>query len=59
MAPMIAPTLKSAGDSAGTKKWPSELSIPMNATASATSTRKGNMMRVSSTVSSSLPGTAA
>ena len=50
-------TLNIAGDTAGMKKWCSALAIPMNAAASATNVRNGSMMRVSVTVSSSLPGT--
>ena len=42
---MVA-TLNIAGDSAGTKKCPSELSIPINAAATATSVRNGRTMRV-------------
>jgi len=55
----IDPTLNIAGDIAGTKNRCNELSIPISAVATATSARKGNMMRVSETVSSSLPGTSA
>ena len=39
-------TLNIAGDSAGTKKWPSEFSIPISTAATATSVRNGNTMRV-------------
>ena len=39
-------TLNIAGDNAGTKKCPSELSMPINAAATATSVRNGKMMRV-------------
>ena len=53
----IVPTLNIAGDTAGTKKRRSELSIPMHAAASAISVRNGNMIRASVTTSSSLPGT--
>ena len=52
-------TLNIAGDSAGTKKRSSELSMPISAAATATSVRKGSMIRVSRIVSSSLPGTLA
>ena len=55
----MAPTLNIAGESAGRKKWRSEFSMPMKATAAATSTRNGNMTRVSEIVSSSFPGTSA
>ena len=48
--------LNIAGDSAGMKKRPSALSIPIITTPSAIIVRKGSMMRVSSVVSSSLPG---
>ena len=41
----IVATLNIAGDSAGTKKWPSAFSMPMNTAASATSVRNGAMMR--------------
>jgi hypothetical protein len=54
----MLPTLKSAGESAGMKNRFSAFSMPMNAAATATSVRKGSMMRASWTVSSSLPGTA-
>ena len=53
----IEATLNIAGDSAGTKNTLRELSIPMQAAASATSSRNGATMRVSTTVSSNLPGT--
>ena len=59
MAMTIVATLNIAGDSAGTKKWPSAFSMPMNTAASATSVRNGSMIRAISTVSSNLPGTAA
>ena len=52
-------TLNIAGASAGTKKRPSAFSMPIAATAMATSGRNGNMSRVSHTVSSNLPGTCA
>ena len=55
----IVPTLNIAGDSAGMKNRCSEFSMPMRAAATATSVRNGNITRVSETVSSSLPGTAA
>ena len=55
----IVATLNIAGESAGMKKWPSAFSIPMNTAATATSVRKGAMMRARYTVSSSLPGTCA
>ena len=42
----ITATLNIAGDSAGMKKWPSELSIPINTAATATSVRNGNTIRV-------------
>ena len=50
-------TLNIAGDSAGMKNRRSELSIPMQAAATATRVKKGSITRVKSTVSSSLPGT--
>ena len=34
-------TLNIAGDSAGTKKWPSEFSMPISTAATATSVRNG------------------
>ena len=52
----IVTTLNIAGESAGTKKWCSEFSIPMNTAASATNVRNGSITRVSCTVRSSLPG---
>ena len=52
-------TLNIAGASAGTKKRPSAFSMPIAATATATSGRNGNISRVSRTVSSNLPGTCA
>ena len=55
----IDPTLNIAGETAGIKNRCSEFSMPISAAASATIVRNGNMMRVSITVSSSLPGTAA
>ncbi len=54
--PIVA-RLNIAGDSAGTKKWPSAFSIPINTAASATRVRNGTMIRASRMVSSSLPGT--
>ena len=48
-----------AGESAGMKNRCSEFSIPIIATATATVVRNGSMIRVSSVVSSSFPGTAA
>jgi hypothetical protein len=53
----IVAMLNMAGDSAGTKKWPSAFNIPMNTAAIATNVRNGAIMRASRTVSSSLPGT--
>ena len=53
----IVPTLNIAGDSAGTKNFRKEFSIPMQAAASATSVRNGSITRASETASSSLPGT--
>src|SRR6266849_5587130 len=55
----MEPRLKNAEAAAGTPKTWRVLSIPMASAASATSRRKGNMMRVSSTVSSTLPGMSA
>ena len=55
----MMPTLYMAGESAGTKNRFNEFSMPIIVAATATSVRKGRRMRVSSTVSSSLPGTAA
>ena len=51
-------TLNIAGDSAGMKNRCSEFSIPIIATATATVVRNGSIIRVSSVVSSSFPGTA-
>ena len=48
-----------AGARAGMKNRRSAFSMPMNATATATSVRNGNMICVSVVVSSILPGTAA
>ena len=56
-AQTIVATLYIAGDSAGMKNRCSELSIPIHAAATATNERNGSMIRVSSTVSSSFPGT--
>ena len=53
----ITATLNIAGDSAGTKKCPSEFSMPISAAASAAMVRKGSMMRVRCTVNSTWPGT--
>src|ERR1035438_542172 len=50
--------LKNAEASVGMPKRSQALRAPMACAASATSTRKGYMMRVSSTASSNLPGTA-
>ncbi len=58
-AEMIVATLNIAGDSAGMKKRRSAFSMPIIATLTATVARNGSMMRVSRTVSASLPGTAA
>ncbi len=58
-AERIVAMLNIAGASAGTKKRCSELSMPIITAAIATSVRNGNTMRVSRTVSSSFPGTAA
>ena len=55
----IVATLNMAGDSDGMKNRRSEFSIPIIATATATVVRNGAMTRVSSVVSSSLPGTSA
>ena len=52
-------TLNIAGESAGMKNRRSELSIPMQAAATATRVRKGSISRVRVTVSSSFPGTSA
>ena len=52
-------TLNTAGASAGTKYRSSEFSMPIAAAASATSIRNGIITRVSTTVSSIFPGTAA
>ncbi len=52
-------TLNRAGASAGRKYRSSEFSMPMQAAANATSVRNGSITRVSSTVSSNLPGTSA
>ncbi len=56
-APAIVATLNIAGESAGMKKCCRAFNIAMKAAATAISGRNGNMMRVSRTVSSSLPGT--
>ena len=42
----ITATLNIAGESAGMKKWPSELSMPISTAATATSVRNGKMIRV-------------
>ena len=42
----ITATLNIAGDSAGTKKCPSEFSMPINAAANAAMVRNGSMRRV-------------
>ena len=55
----IVATLNIAGDSDGMKNRCSEFSIPIIATATATVVRNGSITRVSSVVSSSLPGTSA
>ena len=49
-------TLNSAGDEAGMKNRRSALSMPMNAAATATSSRNGMLTRVSAIVSASLAG---
>ena len=56
-AQTIVAMLNIAGASAGTKKWCSELSMPITAAATATMGRNGSIIRVSRIVSSSLPGT--
>ena len=48
-------TLKSAGDEAGIMNRRSEFSMPMQAAATATSSRNGMLMRVSEIVSDVLP----
>ena len=53
------PMLKNVEASAGTPNRPRAFKIAIASAASATSNRKGNMMRVSSTVNSNLPGTRA
>ena len=45
-AQTIVTTLNIAGDSAGTKKCPSEFSMPINAAANAAMVRNGSMRRV-------------
>src|SRR5256885_335316 len=57
--PTIEPRLKKAEAAAGTPKMWRVLRIPIATAASATRRRKGNMMRVSVTVSSTLPGISA
>ena len=53
--PRIEPMLNIIDALAGTPKRCLELSMPIASAAMATSSRKGNMIRVSSTVSSVLP----
>ena len=55
--PTIEPRLKKVELIAGTKNRPRVLSTPMTTAASETNSRKGNMIRVSLTVSSVLPAT--
>src|SRR5207248_840028 len=57
--PTIEPRLKKAEAAAGTPKRWRVLRMPIATAASATRRRKGNMMRVSATVSSTLPGMSA
>src|SRR5437667_2319737 len=57
--PAIEPRLKKAEAAAGTPKMWRVLRMPIATAASATRRRKGNMMRVSATVSSTLPGMSA
>src|SRR5437867_7255503 len=57
--PTIEPRLKKAEAAAGTPKTWRVLRTPIATAARATRSRNGNMMRVSSTVSSALPGMAA
>ncbi len=58
-AERIVAMLNITGESAGMKKRPTALSIPIMTTPRAIIVRKGSMMRVSSVVSSSFPGTSA